>query len=123
MSDDFPPLEFVERIPPSSRGNERLYAYVAAELRKRPGEWAKMPNSKNRANNANLIARGKIRAFTPAGHFEAVARQEIDTKDKWIFVRYVGGGETQSANGRVDLQRERNPERAARLDQMRNERK
>jgi len=118
---EFPELEFVDEPPPSNRGNDRLYHWFANQLREHPGKWAKLPLP-NKAGISTLIERGKMSAFRPAGAFECVFRKELEGDDKWNFVRYVGPVEertTETTTARpIDLQRERNPDRAARIDAM-----
>jgi hypothetical protein len=118
---EFPELEFMDEPPPSNRGNDRLYHWFANQLKANPGKWAKLPLP-NKAGISTNIARGRMPAFRPAGHFECVYRAEIDSTDKWNFVRYIGPVEEpkadESTTRPIDLQRERNPDRAARIDAM-----
>lgn len=123
MTDEFPALDFVDQPPPSNRGNERLYVWFAKQLRANPGRWARLPLA-NKAGISTAIGQGKMSAFRPAGHFEAVYRKDLDSDDKWNYVRYIGPVDDEptsngvSAKPAPDLQRERNPDRAARIDQM-----
>lgn len=57
---------------------------IAAELRSRPGQWARLDNvGRNPRANVTHINRGRM-AFAPAGTFEAkVVRGEL-------WARYVG---------------------------------
>jgi len=119
---EFPELEFLDEPPPSNRGNDRLYHWFANQLKANPGKWAKLPLPPNKAGLRTLIERGKFLAFRPAGSFECVYRKELEGDDRWNFVRYVGPVEepkTEATTARpLDLQRERNPDRAARIDAM-----
>lgn len=64
---------------------------VAAKLRRRPGEWAHI-GSYSTTLSATAIAyqirNGRLAAYTPAGHYEAVAR----TEGNRVWARYVGDG-------------------------------
>lgn len=123
MNDEFPVLEFVDEPPPSNRGSERLYVWFANQLRANPGKWARLPLP-NKAGISTIIGNGKMSAFRPAGHFECVYRKELDSDDKYNYIRYIGPVDNESTtNGTTtksaaDMQRERNPDRAARIDQM-----
>jgi hypothetical protein len=81
------PVEFGDLPlgPPSSRG---AWQPVADQLRKRPGEWARITTKETAPKARNLarsIRSGAIVAFRPHEHFEAVARGN----DVWA--RYIGG--------------------------------
>jgi len=60
----------------------------AAQLRDRPGEWALLMTKDTPSKASDLagnIRRGIMKAFQPAGAFEATIRG----RDVWV--RYVGG--------------------------------
>jgi hypothetical protein len=83
--DPKPSLQRRERSAPWSR-----YRAVAAELRTQPGRWAVIDEfpGRNRTTLATHIRRGAIDCFTPAGDFDAVARQVFGHTA--IYARYVG---------------------------------
>lgn len=63
------------------------WAAIAAELRARPGEWAKVSTSTSNGTAyqiASQLRLGKYRPFQPAGQFEAVKRG-FD-----VWARFVG---------------------------------
>lgn len=76
------------QVPQSTSGkmSERNDA-VAAQLRARPREWAKIATYPRRGNAYSVAAdirAGTLKSFRPAGTFEAVGRGG----DVWA--RYVG---------------------------------
>lgn len=80
--------------PPAPRSKPpRPWRWVAeaAELREHPGRWARLTtdsaNLRSAAAMAHNIRAGLLRAFQPAGAFEAVARGDE------VWVRYVGHDE------------------------------
>lgn len=78
-----------EAPPPSARRRPDTrtdHDGIAAELRSRPGEWALLPAAAT--GMAGQIRRGDIRAYRPAGTFEAVRRDSADGIRVWA--RYVG---------------------------------
>lgn len=75
--------------PMGSTKNEQ----IAAKLRKRPGDWAKIGTygSASSMNSvAHQIRHGKLTPYTPEGSFEAVARTVGGKHNVWA--RYVGEG-------------------------------
>lgn len=78
-------IQFVDAPPPQR--NQHKNQDIADALRKRPGEWAHIgTGNPSRATN---IKTATLRAFAPAGSFEAVARNLVDGKGD-IYARYVG---------------------------------
>jgi hypothetical protein len=82
-------LKFGE--PPGSVAGKtsQKWASEAAELRDRPKEWAVVatkPTASTAAAMALNVRSGLLRAFQPAGSFEAISRG----CDVWV--RYVGEG-------------------------------
>lgn len=72
--------------PPGQPRRRARYHYVAAELRRRPGQWALVKASVSPAGaraTVSQIRRGLVPAFLPTGHFEAVVR------GLGVYVRYV----------------------------------
>lgn len=59
---------------------------VAAALRNRPGRWARLPAATT--GTAGQIKSGALRAYRPAGAFEAVRRD--DGGEIRVWVRFVG---------------------------------
>lgn len=59
---------------------------IAAALRGRPGRWARLPMATT--GLAGQIKRGDLRAYRPAGAFEAVRRGDGDEIRVWV--RFVG---------------------------------
>jgi hypothetical protein len=85
-----------EEPPASNYGRQRIdHRAVAAELRKHPGEWAKIAVGAQRM--AHEIKAGIMVAYRPAGSFEAVSRNARPTEGRKtlvadIYVRYIGDG-------------------------------
>lgn len=73
----------------SSRG-QNDWTGIAAALRGRPGDWAKVFTGKRStaSNNAERIKTG-VGAFKPQGAFEATTRGNGDGAVD-LFARYVG---------------------------------
>lgn len=70
---------------PRALGNTK-YGAVAAQLKSRPGEWAKIADftsPQSARNFAGNLRRG-LGVWSPKGHFEAVAREGK------VWARYVG---------------------------------
>lgn len=64
------------------------WAPVAAALRERPGEWAKVEfegTDSSCRSTASHIKKGVLKSFRPAGAFEA------KTVNYELWARYVGG--------------------------------
>lgn len=65
---------------------------VAAGLRERPGEWARvftLEREGQARQYAHYIRRGGLAAFRPDGFFEAVSR--TTEGECRVYARYVGG--------------------------------
>ncbi|MER7507985.1 hypothetical protein ABTX82_06400 [Streptomyces lavendulae] len=65
---------------------------TARALRERPGDWAHISDHDLKSRAANLayrIRQGKIRAFRPAGAFEATSRKTGEASGA-VWARYVG---------------------------------
>lgn len=75
--------------PPSQRGSGRRLTYLseAAELRAHPGQWALL-GAFAPAQVTN-IKQGYLKAFRPAGEFDAIGRKRDDGKYD-IYIRYIG---------------------------------
>lgn len=74
-------------LPENPRNHTEQYPPIAAALRERPNEWAKVlvkRTAKTATGFAGNVRRGSFDAF-PRGEFEAAARG----CDAWM--RYVGG--------------------------------
>lgn len=61
---------------------EKKWDIIARELRENPGRWAKLEERPTYMHN---IKTGKLKAFRPAGAYEA------RTASGALFVRYTGG--------------------------------
>lgn len=81
-------VKFVDGPPPGGVGRPVLYEEEAAELRGRPGEWALIADSAA-SSMASNIKYGTLKAFRPAGTFEAVCRKQKHGYGE-IYARYVG---------------------------------
>jgi hypothetical protein len=73
------------------------HAAIAAELRARPGEWAKVATAAS-SQMARDIKKARYLAYVPAGSFEAVSRNNRTVNGRKspvaeIYARYVGDGE------------------------------
>lgn len=69
------------------------HEHIAQTLRDRPGEWARVERPYQYAaakKYAYRICIGGIKAFSPAGDFEAVHRQ--DQGRYYVYARYLGDG-------------------------------
>jgi len=71
---------------PPGRVTKHGWAGIAEKLRANPGVWAKVPTvSGGQAGTyCAHVKNARLRAFAPAGSFEAV------TRNKTMYVRYVG---------------------------------
>lgn len=80
---------------PPSDGRERhgKWEPVADRLRSRPGAWALIAEGVSASLRSNLV-RGNMKAFRPAGSFEAVSRNprsgQSGARVVDIYARYVG---------------------------------
>ncbi|KZM72286.1 hypothetical protein [Nocardia terpenica] len=81
-------MELLDTLPPRTTvgGRPPAHADKAELLRANPLRWAKIMTCHSAtvaASQANNIRRGKLRAFTPSGTFEAAAR------DCDVYARYI----------------------------------
>lgn len=84
-------IRFEEPPAKSASATKTKHQKIVEKLVKRPGEWALIaayttPASMN--SMAYVIRRGGLKAYEPAGAFEAVART-TDGKHR-VWARYVG---------------------------------
>jgi hypothetical protein len=86
-----------EPLPPhrgrKRTGYVRKHAAIAALLRERPGDWARiltLSANNSAAAMAYAITAGKLSAY-PAGAFEAKSRT-VDGESR-VYARYVGGAQ------------------------------
>lgn len=100
-----PDIEF-EDPPPRYRpgaGRPARYLPEAAELRKKPGQWAVLcvqPSQNKASCMAHQIRTGGLVAFEPAGAFQAMART-VDVrhadgsraKERRVYARYIGNAD------------------------------
>lgn len=86
-----------EEPPPvnTGRGGKQRGKYddIVAELRGKPGHWARIMESENLHQVHQLTTRintGKLLAFrgTAEGKFDSVSRQDPDTGIASVYVRY-----------------------------------
>lgn len=93
-SDQSPKISF-EEPPQSSAGRSRAEWHInlAAQLRSRPGEWAKIRDGGTGRGLAGVINRASVEVYAPRGSFEAVSRQRKDDQID-IYARYVGEDQT-----------------------------
>lgn len=82
---------------PSKTGDERgvsQWSDVAMALMRHPGRSAVLYEGKRQtANNLrNMVTRGVVNCFGPAGDFDAVTRQKVpgDNSIVTVYARYVG---------------------------------
>jgi hypothetical protein len=64
---------------------------IAAELRENPGQWGRVAAYTTRrvsTHMAYLVRSARIKAYAPAGAFEAEGRTE--SGEHRLYVRYVG---------------------------------
>jgi hypothetical protein len=86
-----------------SNANADQYAAEAAELRANPGAWAVLKEFTGEGSGArsgawrlaSRVKKGEIKAFAPAGSFEAVTRSNGHSK---VYVRFVGEAAEQAAD-------------------------
>lgn len=64
---------------------------IAVQLRRDPGRWALIHQTKRSPALTTEINHGKHRPYRPAGSFESVSRQ-VDGMFR-VYARYVGGGQ------------------------------
>jgi len=68
---------------------------ISAELRMQPGVWGRIGSygkATTSASIAGMIRGGKISAYMPAGHFDAVARTGRDGIH-YVYAVYLGNGD------------------------------
>lgn len=87
-------VEWVDDVPDRKRMGK--WAKICAELRTKPGHWAKVHSSSNTAF-ATMLKRGDLGDAQP-GEFEATCRRTADGRYD-IYARYVGGGDVDSKSG------------------------
>jgi hypothetical protein len=94
-----------EAPPAAERSNGNAaaqYTEEAAQLKARPGEWAVLKEFTGEGSGArsgawrlaSRVKKGEIKAFAPAGSFEAVTRSNGHSK---VYVRYVAGEAAEQA--------------------------
>jgi hypothetical protein len=79
----------VDFIGPPPAGTSK-HNHIAEELRARPGEWAvvqRKTSTARAASAAQAIRTGRLRAYAPAGAFEAKSRKVGD--EYRVYARYV----------------------------------
>ena len=93
------PTVIFEDLPQSKRagGRPSRHATIAAALRDRPQEWARIHVSTSRSGAysvAHQVRHGLLPAYLPARHYEAKGCT-VDGEFR-VYARYVGaGGETE----------------------------
>lgn len=85
----------VEFIGPPPAERDTKHARIARELREHPKMWGvvqRAASTSRAASAAQAIRTAKLPAYTPAGHFEAVARTVIEggVAEHRVYARYVG---------------------------------
>lgn len=82
------------RVDAYPRGGKGKHAAIAEQLKARPGVWGRVFSSasaESARSMAYFINRAvRVKAYEPAGSFEAVSRK-IDGETH-VYARYVGGG-------------------------------
>lgn len=93
---DEPAVAFGDLPEPGGGGERTLHSLIAAQLRQRPGEWARIATrstASNAASTAHSIRSAKLRPYAPAGAYEAAARTEDGVHS--VHARYVGEAEPE----------------------------
>jgi len=85
--------------PPVNNRGHLDHAEVVRQLKAKPGKWAKVPgyDAKTDAGQrvlASQIGKAQLKAYRPAGSFEAVSRKDPKTGEIGIWARYVGKGKS-----------------------------
>lgn len=80
-------MEIIREDPPARRRAGK-YNEVADQLAGDGGNWYRIATGATTGTLAANINKGAIRAFQPAGSFEAVSRSQDDGVSIWA--RYVG---------------------------------
>ena len=79
----------IARYRPNHRRKED-WEKIAQTCKKSPGRWFVFSGTWNRGQSAR-IRQGALKAFRPAGHFEAAGREPDENRDPTVlWVRYVG---------------------------------
>lgn len=86
-------MKFVDEVPPA-RGALLRWRGEADELRRNPEQWALITDvdelsARQASALGNMIRRGRLLAFKPAGGFEAKVR------GCGVYARYVGPPEDE----------------------------
>jgi hypothetical protein len=84
-------MEIIREDPPAQSRSGK-YDDVADQLADDIGSWYRIATGATTGTLATNINKGAMRAFQPAGSFEAVSRTQEDGVSIWA--RYVGEGET-----------------------------
>lgn len=84
-----------EEPPPAHAENKGVpkhlisHELIAAQLRRRPGEWAVIYESNTPTTAiAHVVKRAQVKAYRPAGSFEAVTRHVRGMN--LAYARYIG---------------------------------
>ena len=82
-------MSVIWQDPPRRRPSRVSWLIEANDLRSHPKRWGLVHERSKRSaqSMAWQINRGELQAFTPAGDFEACAR------DGAVFARYLGDGD------------------------------
>jgi hypothetical protein len=81
-----------EPLPPRAQGYTR-HIEVAAQLRERPGQWARVSECSSGDSARTMVYRIRhaiVKAYAPAGAFEAEWRGS--GRVRHVYARYVGEG-------------------------------
>jgi hypothetical protein len=79
--------------PPGRSREYTKHAPIAAELRENPGQWGRVSSyttGRVATHMAYSVRSARIKAYAPAGAFEAEGRTE--SGQHRLYVRYVGQG-------------------------------
>lgn len=83
-------IEWKDPPDPGDAGRPGKYADIADELRRHPGQWARVTTGKSSTLAAD-IKRGRTQGFAPDGSFDAVARRAPGTPGAFdIYARFIG---------------------------------
>ena len=80
-------------LPPLSEAEERVrydWTKIAAQLRRRPGEWAKIFED-DRTSVVNAIRQGAVKSLHPDSGFEVRTRNNVrrPVRKCSLYLRYV----------------------------------
>lgn len=84
-------IAFGDLPEPGSGSGRTMHSLIAAQLRHRPGQWARIATRASAANassTAHAIRHGRLKPYAPEGAYESAART-VDGKHG-VFARYVG---------------------------------